>query len=78
MPAASSKSPLAIPMTSGRIDRLELVNWKSYGGRQVIGPFSDFTSVIGPNGAGVLPPHTVALSRASPLTPARSPQGSPT
>jgi structural maintenance of chromosome 1 len=37
---------------SGRLHRLEVENWKSYGGRQVIGPFSDFTAVIGPNGAG--------------------------
>lgn len=34
------------------ITRLELENFKSYGGRQTIGPFMDFTAVIGPNGAG--------------------------
>ena len=32
--------------------RLELENFKSYLGRQTIGPFTRFTSVIGPNGAG--------------------------
>ena len=37
-----------------RIDRLELHNFKSYGGTQIIGPFGDFTAVIGPNGAGTV------------------------
>lgn len=32
--------------------RIELCNFKSYRGLQVIGPFKHFTSVIGPNGAG--------------------------
>eukprot|EP00048_Salpingoeca_helianthica_P017482 m.237445 g.237445 ORF g.237445 m.237445 type:complete len:1238 (+) comp21141_c0_seq1:100-3813(+) len=32
--------------------RLELENFKSYGGRQTIGPFTRFSAVIGPNGAG--------------------------
>ena len=37
----------------GRIDRLEVENFKSYAGKQVIGPFNDaFSAVIGPNGAG--------------------------
>lgn len=31
---------------------LELDNFKSYRGKQTIGPFHSFTSVIGPNGAG--------------------------
>jgi len=35
-----------------RIDRLELENFKSYRGHQVIGPFRSFASIIGPNGAG--------------------------
>ncbi|GAA5978729.1 hypothetical protein JCM11641_006157 [Rhodosporidiobolus odoratus] len=34
------------------LDRLELYNFKSYWGRQTIGPFHSFTAVIGPNGAG--------------------------
>lgn len=34
------------------VQYLELENFKSYGGRQRIGPFSSFTSIIGPNGSG--------------------------
>lgn len=37
---------------SGRLIQLELENFKSYRGRQLIGPFDSFTSIIGPNGAG--------------------------
>ncbi|KAJ1824235.1 Structural maintenance of chromosomes protein 1 [Coemansia sp. RSA 2675] len=36
----------------GRLVQLEVENFKSYRGHQVIGPFSSFTAVIGPNGAG--------------------------
>ncbi|KAJ1809122.1 Structural maintenance of chromosomes protein 1, partial [Coemansia sp. RSA 2598] len=36
----------------GRLVQLELENFKSYRGHQVIGPFSSFTAVVGPNGAG--------------------------
>ncbi|KAI9209027.1 RecF/RecN/SMC [Polychytrium aggregatum] len=36
----------------GRLVRIDLENFKSYRGKQTIGPFSSFTSVIGPNGAG--------------------------
>ena len=36
----------------GRILRLEVENFKSYGGFQTIGPFHRFTAVIGPNGSG--------------------------
>lgn len=37
----------------GRLIRLELENFKSYHGRQIIGPFDEnFVSIIGPNGAG--------------------------
>eukprot|EP00953_Heterococcus_sp_UTEX-ZZ885_P009453 5564-Heterococcus_DN1.PRE.1 len=35
----------------GRLVRIELENFKSYAGSQTIGPFKDFTAVIGPNGA---------------------------
>lgn len=38
--------------TMGRLIRLELENFKSYKGLQVIGPFKRFTAIIGPNGAG--------------------------
>lgn len=36
----------------GRLIKLELENFKSYCGKQVIGPFDQFTSIIGPNGSG--------------------------
>ncbi|RKP38630.1 cohesin complex subunit psm1 [Dimargaris cristalligena] len=36
----------------GRLVELEVENFKSYKGRQRIGPFKSFTSIIGPNGAG--------------------------
>lgn len=37
----------------GRLLKLELQDFKSYRGRQIIGPFpDDFVSIIGPNGAG--------------------------
>ena len=35
------------------IDRIILENFKSYAGKQIIGPFHEnFTSVVGPNGSG--------------------------
>lgn len=37
----------------GRLVELEVENFKSYRGRQTIGPFYNFTSVIGPNGSGM-------------------------
>ena len=37
----------------GHLERLELENFKSYKGLQIIGPFKRFTAIIGPNGAGV-------------------------
>jgi len=36
----------------GRIARLDLVNFKSYGGKTTLGPFLGFSAVVGPNGAG--------------------------
>ena len=33
-----------------RIDRIVVQDFKSYKGRQIIGPFKSFTAVIGPNG----------------------------
>ncbi|KER21776.1 hypothetical protein T265_15014, partial [Opisthorchis viverrini] len=36
----------------GRLKYIELENYKSYKGRQVIGPFRTFTAIIGPNGSG--------------------------
>ncbi|PNG99745.1 Structural maintenance of chromosomes protein 1 [Tetrabaena socialis] len=38
--------------THGHISRLEVEDFKSYRGRQHIGPFKAFTAVIGPNGSG--------------------------
>lgn len=35
-----------------RVQRLEIENFKSYRGRQEVGPFHAFTAVIGPNGSG--------------------------
>lgn len=35
-----------------RLHALELNNFKSYRGTQTIGPFTSFTSIIGPNGSG--------------------------
>ncbi|KAA0153820.1 hypothetical protein FNF29_02809 [Cafeteria roenbergensis] len=40
------------PAMSGRLDRLELENFKSYHGSHTIGPFRSFSCVCGPNGAG--------------------------
>lgn len=36
----------------GRIDRIELENFKTYRGRHVVGPLANFTCIIGPNGSG--------------------------
>ncbi|KAK8812350.1 hypothetical protein WA158_007584 [Blastocystis sp. Blastoise] len=36
----------------GRLDRLEVENFKSYAGKQTIGPFKSFSCIIGPNGTG--------------------------
>ena len=38
--------------TTMPLARLQVENFKSYKGKQTIGPFSKFTAVIGPNGAG--------------------------
>ena len=37
---------------AGYLDKLELENFKSYKGLQVVGPFKQFTAIIGPNGTG--------------------------
>ncbi|KAN0065181.1 Structural maintenance of chromosomes protein 1 [Thecaphora frezii] len=34
------------------LKRLEIENFKSYRGKQIVGPFYSFTAVIGPNGSG--------------------------
>ena len=45
----------------GRLIQLELENFKSYKGRQLIGPFDPFTSIIGPNGAGMFSPVSIIM-----------------
>lgn len=51
----------------GRLELLLVENFKSWRGRQVIGPFKRFTCIIGPNGSGNQRPRnpraTVAHSR---------------
>jgi len=36
----------------GRLKYIELDNFKSYKGKQTIGPFKQFSAIIGPNGTG--------------------------
>ncbi|XP_074128259.1 structural maintenance of chromosomes protein 1B isoform X2 [Sminthopsis crassicaudata] len=36
----------------GRLDRLLVENFKSWRGHQVLGPFRNFTCIVGPNGSG--------------------------
>lgn len=38
----------------GYLKLIEIENFKSYKGRQIIGPFHKFTAIIGPNGSGML------------------------
>ncbi|CAN7118014.1 unnamed protein product [Brassica rapa subsp. narinosa] len=42
----------SIETPPGRIVHLEMENFKSYKGHQLVGPFKDLTAIIGPNGAG--------------------------
>lgn len=46
-----SPSPSSSTPSHSRLDRLELENFKSYSGRHTV-PFTNFTAIIGPNGAG--------------------------
>lgn len=41
-------------METYKLDRVLLRNFKSYAGDQEIGPFSTFSSIVGPNGAGFM------------------------
>jgi len=59
--AAASGSALVRTRMPGRnkaergcLYKLEVTNFKSYGGTLTIGPFKDFTCVIGPNGSGAV------------------------
>lgn len=36
-----------------KISRIEIENFKSYSGKQTVGPFENFTCIIGPNGVGL-------------------------
>lgn len=36
----------------GRLKYIDVENFKSYKGKQKIGPFKNFTAIIGPNGSG--------------------------
>lgn len=36
----------------GYLRYIEVENFKSYRGKQLIGPFKKFTAIIGPNGSG--------------------------
>jgi structural maintenance of chromosome 1 len=52
----------------GRIDRVVLHNFKSYSGTHTLGPMTDFTAIIGPNGAG--PPHLlIPRAACTPCSP---------
>lgn len=46
----------------GHIEYLEVHNFKSYKGTHQIGPFKNFTAIIGPNGAGT--PYSISDFRA--------------
>ena len=67
----------------GRISRLDLFNFKSYGGKTSLGPFKDFSAVVGPNGAGSSRPPAPApapgaTDRTVTAHTRRPPQASPT
>lgn len=49
----------------GHLEVLLVENFKSWRGRQVIGPFRRFTCIIGPNGSGNWDPERVCPPRPS-------------
>lgn len=49
----------------GRLELLLVENFKSWRGRQVIGPFRKFTCIIGPNGSGNWGPEHLRPPQAS-------------
>lgn len=63
----------------GRLELLLVENFKSWRGRQVIGPFKRFTCIIGPNGSGNRRPGAARPEGTRrPLSPAvdlRGPRG---
>ncbi|MEW5320382.1 MAG: hypothetical protein WDW38_011457 [Sanguina aurantia] len=52
LPSSMEEDAPDFQVAKGRIDRLEVENFKSYRGVHQIGPFKGFTAVIGPNGSG--------------------------
>jgi hypothetical protein len=50
----------------GHIVSLVIDNFKSWGGRHVVGPFKTFTAIIGPNGSGAA--RRGGTARPAPLT----------
>ena len=48
----------------GRLEVLLVENFKSWRGRQVIGPFRRFTCIIGPNGSGNWDPERLCPPRS--------------
>lgn len=60
----------------GRLELLLVENFKSWRGRQVIGPFKRFTCIIGPNGSGNQRPRAVQPEGTlPPVVDPRSPGG---
>lgn len=49
----------------GHLELLVVENFKSWRGRQVIGPFRRFTCIIGPNGSGNWDPEHLRPPQAS-------------
>lgn len=41
-------------MSKWRLKQIEIENFKSYRGKQIVGPFKKFTAIVGPNGSGEL------------------------
>jgi hypothetical protein len=60
MPAASRVAK------RGNLHKLVVTNFKSYAGELTIGPFKDFTCVIGPNGSGLALDPCIFLTHKQP------------
>lgn len=52
MYGAAFRSAAGASAVMGFLKLIEIENFKSYKGRQIIGPFQRFTAIIGPNGSG--------------------------
>ncbi|ETE73151.1 Structural maintenance of chromosomes protein 1A, partial [Ophiophagus hannah] len=52
LPPLRLSCPLPSFRDMGFLKLIEIENFKSYKGRQIIGPFRRFTAIIGPNGSG--------------------------